>query len=201
MCKYTDEIRKFIEDNVKGISSKELAESINNVFETSFSASQIKSYKGNHKLSSGLTGRFKKGNIPFNKGKKGCYGKGCEKSWFKKGHTPINHKPVGSERIESKDGYTLVKVKEPNKWEPKQRVVYRKHHGEIQKGNKIVFLDGDRTNFNIDNLIAISGEELLIINSNNLIQQNTELTETGILIAKVIKQKNVCRRKIINKEN
>lgn len=29
---------------------------------------------------------------------------------------PSNHKPVGSERIDSKDGYVLIKVAEPRTW-------------------------------------------------------------------------------------
>ena len=77
-------------------------------------------------------GCFKKGNVPFNKGKKWAdyvSKKGQEnsrKTTFKKGNIPHNHRPVGSERI-TKDGYTEIKIKEPNKWQLKHRYIYEKN--------------------------------------------------------------------------
>lgn len=179
---YTKEQIKFITKNVKGRSNKELTEMFNNNFGSDFKISQIKSFKKNHKLDSGLNGQFKKGQEPWNKGIKGLYAKGCEKTWFKKGSTPINHRPVGSERI-TVDGYTEIKVEEPNKWRLKQQLIWEKYNGPVPKGYVVIFGDGDQHNFNPDNLILVSRQQLLILNRNKLIQKDADLTRTAIIIA------------------
>ncbi|HDK7162121.1 TPA: HNH endonuclease [Clostridium botulinum] len=179
---YTKEQIKFITKNVKGRSNRELTEMFNNNFGLDLKISQIKSFKKNHKLDSGLDGRFKPGHIPFNKGIKGVYAKGCEKTWFKKGSTPINHRPVGSERI-TVDGYTEIKVEEPNKWRLKQQLIWEKYNGPVPKGYVVIFGDGNQHNFNPDNLILVSRQQLLILNRNKLIQKDADLTRTAIIIA------------------
>ncbi|HIG0358899.1 MAG: HNH endonuclease signature motif containing protein [Clostridium sp.] len=179
---YTKEQIKFITKNVKGRSNKELTKIFNNNFGLSLKVSQIKSLKKNRKLDSGLNGQFKKGQEPWNKGIKGLYAKGCEKTWFKKGSTPINHRPVGSERI-TVDGYTEIKVEEPNKWRLKQQLIWEKYNGPVPKGYVVIFGDGDQHNFNPDNLILVSRQQLLILNRNKLIQKDADLTRTAIIIA------------------
>ncbi|APQ73137.1 HNH endonuclease [Clostridium botulinum] len=179
---YTKEQIKFITKNVKGRSNRELTEMFNNNFGLDLKISQIKSFKKNHKLDSGLDGRFKPGHIPFNKGIKGVYAKGCEKTWFKKGSTPINHRPVGSERI-TVDGYTEIKVEEPNKWRLKQQLIWEKYNGPVPKGYVVIFGDGNQHNFNPDNIILVSRQQLLILNRNKLIQKDADLTRTAIIIA------------------
>mgnify|MGYP000844145163 FL=1 len=181
---YPAEIKKFIEENHKGIGPKEMAEFLNKTFGTNYTKEQLKFYYGNHKISSGLTGYFQKGHTPANKGKKGYHAPGCEKGWFKKGHKPLNHKPVGSERVD-RDGYTLVKVAEPNVWEPKHKVLWEKKNGKVPEGYVLTFLDGDKSNFTLDNLALISMAESLEITRSNLRSTNPEFTKTGILIAKV----------------
>ncbi|HBR31935.1 MAG TPA: HNH endonuclease, partial [Clostridiales bacterium] len=98
MKKYSAEVQAFIKHNYIGTGHKEMADLLNKTFGMNYTKSQIKSYYGNHKMNSGLNGRFPKGHIPANKGKKGFHVPGSEKGWFKEGHMPINHKPVGSER-------------------------------------------------------------------------------------------------------
>ena len=104
---------------------------------------------------------IKKGSIPVNKGKKQTEfmtEKGIEKSKatrFRKGQTAINHKPVGYERI-NVEGYVEVKVSEPNIFKLKHRVIWEQIHGEIPKGHNVQFRDGNRKNFEINNLYLIS---------------------------------------------
>lgn len=68
----TPEQHQFLENNVKGMGNQELTNLINDKFETDFTRQQIKTYKKNHNLSSGLTGHFPKGHVPINKGIKEC---------------------------------------------------------------------------------------------------------------------------------
>lgn len=197
--KYTDEMKQFILDNYKGRYNQELADLFNQKFNTNITSRTIKSYKANNKLNSGLTGKFRKGQTPHNKGKKmpkEVYEK-VKHTMFAKGNVPPNHRPVGSERI-SKDGYIEVKVAEPNKWRLKQRVVYEEAKGKIPEGCTIIFLDGNKRNFDIDNLRCITRSELLYLNCNGLNNSN-EITETGILMARLDSAKNKRKKKLREK--
>ena len=52
-------------------------------------------------------------------------------------------------------GYTLVKVNDERRYITKQRYLYEQVYGKIADGYSVIFLDGDRTNFNLSNLIAV----------------------------------------------
>ncbi len=197
MHTYSAEVKKFIEENVRGNTSTELTRMVNDKFGTNYGVNNIKAYMKNHKLRNGLDTSFKKGHIPANKGKKGICGRGCEKTWFKKGHTPSNHKPVGSERIDSKDGYVLIKVAEPRTWKHKHRVIWEQHHGPIPKDYVVIFLDGDKQNLDINNLALITRNELKIMNNQRLRSEDAAITETGVLIARLISTKDKCKKKAI----
>lgn len=197
--KYTNEMKQFILDNYKGRYNQELADLFNQKFNTNITSRTIKSYKANNNLNSGLTGKFIKGQTPHNKGKKmpkEVYEK-VKHTMFAKGNVPPNHRPVGSERI-SKDGYIEVKVAEPNKWRLKQRVVYEEAKGKIPEGCTIIFLDGNKRNFDIDNLRCVTRSELLYLNCNGLNNSN-EITETGILMARLDRAKNKKKQELKDK--
>ncbi len=200
--KYTEEEDKYLKDNVKGISLKELTDKFNQKFNNNLSERAIANRKVKLHLSSGITGgQFQKGHDSFNKGKKWNEympkekQKNCLKTAFKKGNIPHNHRNVFEERLD-KNGYIEIKVKEPNVWQQKQRYIYEQYYGKIPKNHKVIFLDGNNRNFNIDNLKLVSGAEHLIINKNKLRYNNKELTETGILIAKVINKRVQIKKKV-----
>ena len=183
--KWTDNQREFIKNNVKGITTPELTKMFNEEFETDLTVTQVKSFLNRNKLTNGVDCRFTKNHIPHNKGMKGVYSKGCEKTWFKKGQRSVNYRPVGSERV-TVDGYTEIKVADPNVWKLKHRLKYIEYHGEIPKGYVVIFADKNKSNFSKDNLIAISRSQLNAMNKNNLIKDNIELTQIGINIANVL---------------
>ena len=149
---------------------------------------QIKNFKINYHISSGTHGgRFQKGQIPHNKGKKmspEVYEK-SKRTMFHKGHTPVNHRPVGSERI-NVDGYTEIKVAEPSKWKLKQRVVYEEYYGiKLSNNDAIIFLDGNKQNFRIGNLVKMTRAELCRYNQDHLSSDDVQINETAVLIAKL----------------
>lgn len=102
--------------------------------------------------------------------------------------------PVGSERVNK--GYIYVKIKEPNVWIEKHRLVYESMYGNIPTGSKVVFADKNKRNFDPKNLILVSDSEALIMNTNKLIYEEAELTRSGVLIAKIIDQTNKIKRKV-----
>jgi len=129
---------------------------------------------------------FKKGQVPRNKGKKQheyMTAEGIARSSttrFKKGNKPQNYKPVGSERITSY-GYTEVKIEDPNKWKPKHKIIYESHYNcTIPKGHKCIFIDGDKTNFDISNLIVEA--PAVAIRRNTINRYSAELKSFILLI-------------------
>lgn len=183
---FTDEQKEFIRVHVKGTHNKVLAELINREFGLSITAKQIKTWKKNHNLSSGLKGT--EGISPPNKGTKGLYNVGGNKTSFKKGNRPINYQPIGTERID-RDGYTLIKVSDEGdwhkRWRLKHNVIWENAYGPIPKGYCLIFLDRDKQNITLENLMLVTRSQLARLNQNGLISENPEITKTGIIIADI----------------
>jgi len=189
---WTNEEKEYLKEITPGHHYKEVQELMSIKYNLDFTLNQIMGAIRRYKLNTGFTGHYEKGHVSFNKGVAGC-AKGCEKSWFKKGYAPINHREIGSERV-TRDGYIEVKVAEPHKWRLKQQITWEKHNGNIPKGYVVIFGDGDRLNLDINNLILVSRHQLLLLNRNKLIQNDADLTRTGVIIAdlylKISKIKN-----------
>ncbi|MBR1715609.1 MAG: HNH endonuclease [Treponema sp.] len=177
-------IREFIRENNKGKTAVQLQELLNCTFGREYSVQQIKSIRGRMHLDSGLRGYFEKGHIPANKGKKGVWHKGCEKTWFKKGQMPHNHVAVGTE-VMTTDGYLKIKIAEPNVWAFKHIMEWEKYHGEVPEGMLISFKDGDHYNCSIENLMCITRAEHAILNRQGMRSSSPEVTETALVLAKV----------------
>lgn len=120
---------------------------------------------------------FKKGHVPFNKGKKQVdymTADNIEKTkanHFKKGQDPHNTVAIGSERV-TVDGYVEIKVMhckngggKNRNFVLKQRLVYEEHFGLIPKDNVVGFKDGNLLNFEPGNLVLMSRKENMIKNS------------------------------------
>lgn len=101
--------------------------------------------------------QFYKGHEPWNKGMKGVAFGGIE-TRFKKGTVPPNHREVGSERIDE-DGYTYIKIAEHTRWVLKHRHIYEQHYGKLEPHMIVTFRDKNISNFEIDNLEAITKVE------------------------------------------
>lgn len=198
-CKiFSTEVIEYINNNVTKMTLKELVKSVNDTFGTMHTYQQLKSYKHRYNVKRGINYRYEKGHIPHNKGKKGVCGKNCEKTWFKKGHKPVNYKPIGSEKL-STDGYVFVKTSNKT-WVQKHRLEWEQHNGAIPKGKVIVFLDGDRRNTDINNLILVTRAELQALNGNSLICNNAEVSKTGVALAKLMVARNKKIKEIKERE-
>lgn len=192
----TNEQDEFILKHYKGLYNTELTDLVNYWFKTSYTVEQMKSYKARNKLDSGLKGQFMKGNEPFNKGLKQeeyMSAEAIEKTKttrFKKGQEPVNWEPIGFERI-TKDGYTEIKVRDKKgvhsteNFELKQRWLYERYHDkEIADDEVILFLDQDKTNFDVDNLEKITREDLGRVNK--LLSDNPDLNVAAVSYSRLI---------------
>lgn len=198
---FTKEEVDFILDNYKGRYNNELTESLNDKFNKSYTVEQIKNFKGNHRLNSELETCFQKGRIPHNKGKKKEEYmspenvKKTNENWKRNRLLGCIPHEKGTIR-KNKNGYLYIKVTNEDgnhKWEGLPRYVYEKHHGPIPKGHKVIHLDGNKANNDIENLMLVSSGELAQINKENyIVKENPELSKSGVLITRInntVKQK------------
>lgn len=108
-----------------------------------------------------LQGCYVKGHVPENKGTKGLTG--ANSGSFKPNNRPHNYQPIGSEAI-AKEDYIRVKVAGPDQWELKHRTVWALHNGPIPEGYIVKFIDDDKRNCAIENLMLVSHREHAVIN-------------------------------------
>lgn len=197
---FTQEQKEFIVRHVKGRHNQELTDLVNDRFGLTITARQMKTWKNNHGLSSGLKGT--EGKEPPNKGTKGLFNVGGNRTSFKPGHRPLNYKPIGYERID-RDGYTLVKVSDEGpwhkRWRHKHKVIWEKVNGPIPKGHVLLFADQNKQNISLDNLILIPQSKLPTLNKKRLLHKDAELTKTGIIIADLYQKIGERKRQSSNK--
>ena len=153
----------FIKRSYIVLSLTELTIAFNNTFpDQTKTECQIRSFTRNHRIRSGRSGRFEKGSISWNKGKSYQPGGKSNETQFKKGHRPENTTYEGHERL-SKDGYVLVSVNQRNPhtgfhrhYVLKHRYIWEKTNGPIPEDMCLKFVDGNRQNCDLRNMVLIS---------------------------------------------
>lgn len=146
--KWNDEIMEFVKSvcplREHGFNSRrELAEEINRRFGREFSIVALCTHCYENGIQLGLY--YSNSDVPRG-----------EKHW--------RYRPVGSFQI--KKGYLRIKVAEPNKWMQYQRYVWEQHHpGQSAEGKTIIFMDGDKCNFDPDNLECVERGDLSVMSS------------------------------------
>jgi hypothetical protein len=142
----------------------------------------------------GRTGRFEKGSVPYNTGKKMPFNANSARTQFKKGQLPPNTKHLGHERI-SRDGYIEISIDETNPHTGYERRYVLKHkylwelkNGKIPKDMCLKCLDGNRQNTDPENWEAIPRSALPFLNGHrghNYDEANEELRPAILTLAKL----------------
>jgi hypothetical protein len=159
---YTPEEKRFLEDNISGRTYADLTDMFNKHFELcgrkKAAMKNIKSYLSKHKIKNN-------GNHEL---------------------SVIKHKrrPIGTEFIRH-DGYRVVKTADPDVWKIKHIAIWEAANGPVPRDHLIMFADGNKLNFNLDNLLLVYRKELFTMNKNHLIFPDAEKTKNGLLIAKL----------------
>lgn len=160
---YPPGMEEFVRSIAPGRDVKEMTELVNAKYGiNTITVERMKAYKTNHNITSGIDLRFRKGHIPANKMEIGQYT-----------HTT--------------DGYLIRKVRENGCQRDRfvfvHREVWEKHHGAIPQGKMVSFLDGNKDNCDISNLILIDNDINLEMNRRKLRFEDQELTRTGATLA------------------
>lgn len=99
-------------------------------------------------------------------------------------HKQTTALPSGTEYVKD-DGMVLVKLGN-GYWEYKQRYLYEQYHGvKLTNKDYIIFLDGDRTNFNIDNLKRVSNRVAGQFANIKLEAKSKEIIEAALISAEL----------------
>ena len=107
----------------------------------------------------GIPYRFKKGHVPFNKGRKGWQAGGrSAETRFQKGHRPKTWVPIGTEVVDP-DGYRKRKVRDDaplgfarRNWKFLHVLLWEEAYGPVPRGYAVIFINGTRADVRLDNL-------------------------------------------------
>lgn len=190
---------QYMIDHQRGISRAQLTDQLNRHFGSEFNVRQIDNYLKRRGIKNGRNTRLTTGSKPWNKGSKGV----CKPNAgsFSKGQRPVNHKPVGHERIA--DGYILIKTDQVNPYtgtkgwyRHKHRVLWEQAHGPVPKDCIVSFIDGDPMNCVLENLEMISLAEKTYLNRNGYNRLPNEVKPSMKVMAKVITRSKAIERGI-----
>ena len=69
-------------------------------------------------------------------------------------------------------------------WRRKHFVVWETANGPLPQGCHVIFADGDKGNFDINNLLLVSRREYFFMNKNGMFSNDPDVTKTNLLITK-----------------
>ena len=164
--RWTDAERARLAEVAPGRSHDEIREIMTAEFGDHFGGSRIGAALKRYGITTGRTGRFEKGCAGGFKSEehRRAFLEAGKSTRFEKGQMQHNgHQPIGTERVDAKDGYIWIKVAQRkddpksahDNWKPKHYIVYEQHNGPIPPGCNIVFADRDKRNFDPGNLVAV----------------------------------------------
>ena len=198
---YTPEMDEFFKSFVPGHSELEITDEFERRFDIRLRRAQLKNRMRYLRLKQGInTGQFRKGQPAYNKGMKQTDFMSAEAiertkaTRFQKGQEPHNAKGfgIGRERVD-KDGYIQVKVKlhsntdgRWNNYRYKHVLIWEKEHGcHIPPKTAIIFADGNKRNFDSNNLVAVPRRILMIINRHRIPYFDRTSLEAAMKIAEI----------------
>lgn len=158
--RYSPEMIDWLRTHSRGVEYGKLATDFNRCFRLSKTARQIQSACHDHGAHNGIY-----------------------KSTGTNHKTPRRYRPVGATRV-NKDGYIFIKIADPCKWELAHIVEWEKYNGHLDRRKYILlFLDGDRTNWHIDNLYRMERKYIGVLNALGLSRHiNKDTIESIILV-------------------
>ncbi len=131
----------------------------------------LKAETGRRLAESGKATQLQPGLVPWNKGKPHPSSGRTAETQFKPGGLPHTWRPIGTRRV-TKDGYIEEKVADtgytPDDYVPLHHLVWAEAGNQpVPKGHALVFRDGDKRNFAIENLELITRAELMRRNTHH----------------------------------
>lgn len=163
---FSEAEKRFFLEYTYGHSRKEIGEEFERRFGLKLTENQIKKqcmYAGG----TGRTGQFTHGNPYIYKVRE----------------------PDGTEKFHQNGiGEYEVKIKVNGKWVRKHRYIWEQAYGEIPKGKKLIYKDGDRTNCTLENLVLIDDAVATEMTRRDYYKTKGELRQSCILLSELCVQ-------------
>lgn len=188
---YTQEQIDWLRINRPKMTKKEMAMLFAECFGVVIGPEALQQVCIRNGIQSTSDGRFKRGNVPHNAGKKHPLRGRSIETVFRKGQSPHNIVRIGTIAWKGRNykknevGYLAVKIAEPAQWEYLHRRLWREHYGAIPVGSVIIFADNNRENLTIENLACLTRSELVRLNQMQYNQQPDELKPAILALAKL----------------
>jgi hypothetical protein len=199
--KYTPKQIQFIRDNAGGRSREEMLDMFNRRFGLSVNKSQLKSIFDRHGIHNGTSRRFTPEEIQFIRDNiRENNGTELLEMFNRRFAIPItknqlltmcwnrklymHRKDVGTERVYH--GYVFVRTTGYPRWKIKHRIVWEAANGPVPEGHAVIFADGNKTNFALENLLLVSQQELAVMNNRGFVFPDGDLSRAGKAVADLI---------------
>lgn len=184
---------------------EELTERLNKRFNKNRTVASVDNRCKRIGAKAGSDGRFKSGLTPWHRGmsleeyKSHFTKESFAKGKFKSGEHSLALKyKVGDEVVRGE--YVYIKYTDsldipPEKqWKMKHRYIWELHNGEIPDNCSVIFLDGDKRNFEIDNLALVTKSQMGRMTTYKLYSEKQEITSAGIMLCKLMEATEDARK-------
>ena len=71
-------------------------------------------------------------------------------------------------------------------WVPLQKYIYEKAFGKLKDGEQVIFLDGNKNNYDLENLYPVDMKVKAYLARNRLYSHDPKITKSAIFLAKLI---------------
>ena len=200
--KWTDAERARLAEVASGRSHDEIRAAMTAEFGDHFGGKRIAAALKRYGIKTGRTGRFEKGNAGgfASDEHRRKFLEAGKATRFKPGEVHDRAdgwiKPVGYERVDKKDGYVWIKVKDTlqanvpgsfnDNFRLKHHVVWEEAHGEsVPPHTMIVFADHDKRNFDPGNIVAVPRDLWAIISRRHMGYFDAESLRAAMNIARL----------------
>lgn len=179
----TEEQKKFIEEYYPHHSVEETTRAFNERFGTNKKKCTMKNYAQRHGL------KVDEDVVTESK-LRAAHKEGSKRALRK----------IGDVRFDGR--YWVIKTEEG--WKPVHKAVWEENIGKVKPGYAVIYLDGDRSNYDIDNLLEVPIRYIGMLDKNGMRSSNAEITKTGVMWCQLYeaigKEKRNDRIKTCNKK-
>ena len=191
------DLHDYILSHYRGVGPAQMVRDVKTDLGYTMTVQQMNNLYKRHGLRSGVNGQFKKGHVPFTKGKKREEFLSSEdiervkKTQFKKGQKPPNSVPIGYVSHVQGDSYYWVKINDIPKakktvnWRKLHELMYEFYYGPVPEGNVVFFKNKDTNDFSKENLGIMTKTELVEMNKRRRISEHAEITEVNLTLTRL----------------
>lgn len=180
--KWPDECVDFVRAWCPFFLDKELAAFLSADWDMDIDRRILNAFRLRKGIKTGRTGYFHTAENPGYVPPKGSHLSPATE--FKKGMKPHNTAPVGT-KVKDAGGYWKQKIAEPDKWEYIHRMIWEEAHGKLDRQVPVVFLNQNKDDLRLENLMAITRGDLVTLNHTMKLSTDAEINKTMIITAKL----------------